>query len=94
MFKHKDLLGLRNLDREDILTVLDVAEEMKLRIDDSSKRTNVIRNSSIVTLFYENSTRTKTSFALAGKYLGATVQDLGVATSSVNKGESLIGLKL
>lgn len=44
----------------------------------------------MVTLFYENSTRTKTSFALAGKYLGATVQDLGVATSSVKKGESLI----
>ncbi len=90
MLKQKDILGLRTMDKEDILTILDVARDMKLRIDDSSRRVDTIRNSSIVTLFYENSTRTKTSFALAGKYLGATVQDLGVSTSSVSKGESLI----
>lgn len=90
MLKQKDILGLRTMDKEDILTILDLAQDMKKRIDDNSKRTNVIKNSSIVTLFYENSTRTKTSFALAGKYLGATVQDLGVSTSSVSKGESLI----
>jgi aspartate carbamoyltransferase catalytic subunit len=49
-----------------------------------------LKGKSIVSLFYENSTRTKLSFALAGKYLGATFTDLGISTSSVTKGESLI----
>ena len=90
MLKVKDVLGLRTMEKEDILEILDLARDMKLRIDDNSRRVDTIKHSSIITLFYENSTRTKTSFALAGKYLGATVQDLGVSTSSVTKGESLI----
>jgi len=90
MFRRKDLLGLKDLTKEEILEILETAKEMKLRIDDSSKRNDVLKGTSMVSLFYENSTRTKTSFALAGKYLGATVQDLGVGTSSVKKGESLI----
>ncbi len=90
MLQRKDILGLKDMNKEEILTILDTAKEMKLRIDDSSKRVDEIKGSSVVTLFYENSTRTKTSFSLAGKYLGATVQDLGVGTSSVKKGESLI----
>lgn len=90
MLYRKDLLGLKDMSVEEIFSVLHTAKEMKLRIDDSRKRVNEIRGKSIVSLFYENSTRTKTSFSLAGKYLGATVQDLGVSTSSVNKGESLI----
>ena len=90
MLRKKDILGLREMDKEEILTILDTAKELKPRIDDNSKRDSIIHKNSIVMLFYENSTRTKTSFALAGKYLGATVQDLGVSTSSVNKGESLI----
>ena len=90
MLQRKDILGLKDMSTEEILTILETAKEMKLRIDDSSKRVDEIKGSSIVTLFYENSTRTKTSFSLAGKYLGATVQDLGVGTSSVKKGESLI----
>lgn len=90
MLQKKDILGLKDMSKEDILCILETAKEMKLRIDDSTKRVNEIKGSSIVSLFYENSTRTKTSFSLAGKYLGATVQDLGVGTSSVKKGESLI----
>ena len=90
MLNRKDILGLKDMTKEEILEILQIAKEMKLRIDDSSKRVNEIKGCSIVSLFYENSTRTKTSFSLAGKYLGATVQDLGVSTSSVNKGESLI----
>lgn len=90
MLQRKDILGLKDMSTEEILTILETAKEMKLRIDDSSKRVDEIKGSSIVTLFYENSTRTKTSFSLAGKYLGAAVQDLGVGTSSVKKGESLI----
>lgn len=90
MLQRKDLLGLKDMSKEEILEILETAKEMKLRIDDSEKRTDVLKGTAMVSLFYENSTRTKTSFALAGKYLGATVQDLGVGTSSVKKGESLI----
>ncbi|MBR1443648.1 MAG: aspartate carbamoyltransferase catalytic subunit [Firmicutes bacterium] len=90
MFKQKDLLGLRNLSSEEIMEILELAKEMKVRIDNPEKRSNELKRSSIVTLFYENSTRTKMSFMLAGDYLGAMVKDLGVSTSSVNKGESLI----
>lgn len=90
MLNRKDVLGLRDMSREEILSILDTAKEMKLKIDHPALRDVSLKNESIVTLFYENSTRTKTSFALAGEYLGATVQDLGMSTSSVSKGESLI----
>lgn len=90
MFKSKDVLGLKDMSKEEILEILDVAEQMKQKIDDKTKRDDSLSKTSIVTLFYENSTRTKTSFALAGGYLGANVLDLGVSTSSVSKGESLI----
>ncbi len=90
VFRRKDLLGLRDLSREEIMTILELAAEMKQKIDDPSLRSTELKKSSIVTLFYENSTRTKMSFMLAGDYLGAMVKDLGVSTSSVNKGESLI----
>jgi aspartate carbamoyltransferase catalytic subunit len=72
------------------MTILMLAKEMKQKIDNPELRTDDLKNSSIVTLFYENSTRTKMSFTLAGEYQGAIVKDLGVATSSVSKGESLI----
>ena len=90
MLKGKDVLGLRGMSKDEILEILDVAKEMKARIDNPELRVDELKHTSIITLFYENSTRTKTSFSLAGKYLGATVQDLGIATSSVKKGESLI----
>lgn len=90
MFKRKDLLGLRDLDEAEIMNILETAKNMKNRIDNPNLRTNILNQSSIVTLFYENSTRTKMSFMLAGDYLGGIVKDLGVSTSSVNKGESLI----
>lgn len=90
MFTRKDLLGLRDISKEEIITILETAKEMKNKIDEPSQRCNILKQSSIITLFYENSTRTKMSFMLAGDYLGAMVKDLGVSTSSVNKGESLI----
>ena len=90
MLKNKDVLGLRDMSKEEILEILDTAEKMKLIIDNKEKRNEILKKSSIITLFYENSTRTKMSFLLSGSYLGANVQDLGVSTSSVSKGESLI----
>ncbi len=90
MLKSKDLLGLKDLSKEEIIEILELAKDMKPIIDCKSLSKKELADNSIVTLFYENSTRTKMSFALAGKYLGATVTDLGVSTSSVSKGESLI----
>lgn len=90
MLNRKDVLGLKDMTKEEILSILDTAKEMKKKIEDGSKRDQSLKNYSMVTLFYENSTRTKTSFSLAGNYLGMSVQDLGVSTSSVLKGESLI----
>lgn len=90
MFNRKDLLGLRDLNEVEIMSILETAKVMKAKIDNPKLRLNELKQESIVTLFYENSTRTKMSFMLAGDYLGAMVKDLGVSTSSVAKGESLI----
>lgn len=90
MFNRKDLLGLRDLSKEEIIDILDAAEDMKAKIDSPAERNEILKHTSVVTLFYENSTRTKMSFFMAGEYLGAKINDLGVATSSVNKGESLV----
>lgn len=90
MFNKKDLLGLRELSADEIMTILNLAKSMKEKIDNPSLRSDDLKQKSIVTLFYENSTRTKMSFLLAGDYLGGIVKDLGVGTSSVSKGESLI----
>jgi aspartate carbamoyltransferase catalytic subunit len=88
-FNHKDLLGLQNLSAEEIDLILDTAEPMKEVLGREIKKVPTLRGRVIVTLFYEASTRTRTSFELAAKYLGADTASLSVATSSVQKGESL-----
>ncbi len=90
MFMRKDLLGLRDLTKEEITHILETAAEMKDRIDNPLLRDDSLKHSSIVTLFYENSTRTKMSFMMAAEYLGAKIDDLAISTSSTNKGESLV----
>lgn len=88
-FRHKDLLGLQDLSPEEINLVLDTAEPMKEVLGREIKKVPTLRGRVIVTLFYEASTRTRTSFELAAKYLGADTVGISVATSSVQKGESL-----
>ena len=90
MYKHKDLLGLREMTQEEILYILDTAAGLKDKIGDPGARGRSLEKANVITMFYEDSTRTKMSFTAAGKYLGAMVTDLGVATSSVNKGETLV----
>ncbi|NLT19638.1 MAG: aspartate carbamoyltransferase catalytic subunit [Syntrophomonadaceae bacterium] len=85
----KDLLGLKELRREDIETILDTAVPMKDIIKRDIKKVPTLRGKAMVTVFYENSTRTRTSFEIAGKYLSADTVNLAVSTSSVQKGESL-----
>jgi aspartate carbamoyltransferase catalytic subunit len=70
-------------------TILATAEGMKEIIGRNVKKVPTLRGKSIINLFFENSTRTRTSFELAGKYLGADVVNISVASSSVSKGESL-----
>jgi len=89
VWQQKHLLGLKDLSREEIQFVLDTARPMKDILGRKIKKLPTLRGRSMVTLFYENSTRTRTSFELAAKYLGADTVNLAVATSSVQKGESL-----
>jgi len=86
----KDLLGIRGLSREEIYYFLEAAKKQKEKVRNCCLRDNLLAGASIATLFYENSTRTKMSFLLAGEYLGAYADDLNIATSSVAKGETLI----
>ena len=85
----KNVLGLVDFSPEEIRTVLETAKEMKNIIHRDIKKVPALRGKSIVTLFYEPSTRTRTSFELAGKYLGADVVNITAGTSSIVKGESL-----
>lgn len=87
MLKNKDLLGINSLTEDEILLILNHAKSMKEKIITHNMEGH---KKNIVTLFYENSTRTKMSFNLSANYLSMNCEDLGVATSSINKGENLI----
>lgn len=90
MLKTKDLLGLRDISVAEITEILDVAEEFKTRVKKGEKCFDLLKGKSLITLFYENSTRTRTSFELAGKYLGAAEVNISASSSSVQKGETLV----
>ena len=85
----KDLLGLKDMSKEEIELILETAVPMKDIIKRDIKKVPTLRGKAMVTVFYEPSTRTRTSFEIAGKYLSADTVNLAVATSSVQKGESL-----
>ncbi len=86
----KDILGLRDLAAEDIDEILSLALNMKKLLRQNIKKLPHLMGKSAAMLFYENSTRTRCSFELAAKYMGAHVLNLAVATSSVQKGETLV----
>lgn len=86
----KDLLGLRGVPKEEINEILTTAVQMKKFLVENQKRTPHMQGKSIVTLFYENSTRTRMSFELATKYMGAASANIAASSSSVSKGETLI----
>lgn len=85
----KDLISLNDLSVEEIHEVLGKAKEMKKILQSEDKKHPVLRGRSVINLFYENSTRTRSSFEIAGKYLGADVVNISASSSSVTKGESL-----
>lgn len=90
VLKSKDLLGLRGMTAEEIEHILDTAKMMKYVITSNNKRTPHLQGKSIVTLFYENSTRTRLSFELASKYMSASSANISSSVSSVAKGETLV----
>jgi aspartate carbamoyltransferase catalytic subunit len=89
-FPHRHLLGIEGLAPADIQALLDRAEHFATLGRSADKKSTALRGRTIINLFFEDSTRTRTSFELAGKRLGADVINMSVATSSVKKGETLI----
>jgi aspartate carbamoyltransferase catalytic subunit len=87
--RHKDLLGIAELSPEEIVLVLDTAEAMKEIGSRTIKKVPALRGKTVVNLFFEPSTRTRTSFEIAEKRLSADTLNIAVATSSVVKGETL-----
>jgi len=90
----KDLLGIKELTKDEITLVLDTASGFKDVLKRDIKKVPALRGKTAVNLFFEPSTRTKTSFELAEKRLSLDVLNLAVTTSSVVKGESLIDTAL
>jgi len=89
-FRHRHLLGIEGLSAEDILILLDMAEDAVEVSRQIEKKRATLRGRTLINLFFEASTRTQSSFELAGKRLGADVMNMSVNTSSVKKGETLI----
>jgi aspartate carbamoyltransferase catalytic subunit len=90
MLKRKHLLGIQDLSRQEILEILDVAESLQEISTRPIKKVPTLRGKSVINLFFEASTRTRTSFEIAGKRLSADVVNISLSTSSVSKGETLI----
>jgi aspartate carbamoyltransferase catalytic subunit len=86
----RHLLGIETLHPRDISALLDLAESYALLNRSGKTRRDVLRGRTLINLFFEDSTRTRTSFELAGKRLGADVINMSVSTSSVSKGETLL----
>ena len=89
-FPHRDLIGIGQLERHEILFLLDEAEQWVRLNRQASKHENLLSGLTVINAFFENSTRTLLSFEIAGKRLGADVVNMHAAQSSVKKGETLI----
>jgi aspartate carbamoyltransferase catalytic subunit len=89
-FPHRHLLGIEGLSRAEITGLLDLSEEASKLSRQIDKKRDDLRGRTLINLFFEASTRTQSSFELAGKRLGADVMNMSVSTSSVQKGETLI----
>lgn len=93
-FKRRDLLGIRDLSAAEIYGILDTAENFSEISNREVKKVPALRGKTVINLFFENSTRTRTSFELAAKRLSADAVNISVASSSVTKGETLLDTAL
>lgn len=89
-YPHKHLLAIEGLEPPYIADLLDLAESYALLNRSGKTQRDLLKGRTLINLFFEDSTRTRTSFELAGKRLGADVINMSVSTSSVNKGETLL----
>lgn len=89
-FPHPHLLGIEGLKETEITQILDLADQYVEQNRRTNKKKDVLEGLTQINLFFENSTRTRMSFELAGKRLGADVINMSTSTSSIKKGETLI----
>jgi aspartate carbamoyltransferase catalytic subunit len=89
-FPHRHLLGIEGLSPDEITLLLDLADSYVEQNRRADKRLTTLRGCTLINLFFEHSTRTRTSFELAAKRLGADVINMPVSVSSIRKGETLI----
>ncbi len=93
-WSRRHLLDLESLSREEILLLLDTAERFKEATHDCRGKLDLLQGTTVCNLFFENSTRTRTSFSLAAKRLGADVVEFSASSSSLSKGETFIDTAL
>lgn len=93
-YRRRDLLGIRNLTAEEITGILDTAENFREINAREIKKVPTLRGKTVINLFFESSTRTRTSFELAAKRLSADAVNISVSSSSLSKGETLIDTAL
>ena len=93
-FRRRDLLGIRDLNSAEIRGILDTAENFREINSREIKKVPTLRGKTVINLFFENSTRTRTSFELAAKRLSADAVNISVSSSSVTKGETLVDTAL
>jgi aspartate carbamoyltransferase catalytic subunit len=89
-FPHRHLLGIEPLEPAEILTILDTADALREILDRPIKKVPALRGKTVVNLFYEPSTRTRSSFEIAERVLSADSLSIATAASSVTKGETLL----
>ena len=89
-FPHQHLLGIEGLKEADISQIIDLADKYVDQNRQTNKKKDLLEGLTQINLFFENSTRTRMSFELAGKRLGADVINMSMSTSSIKKGETLI----
>jgi aspartate carbamoyltransferase catalytic subunit len=89
-FPHRHLLGISDLAPADIVAVLDLGETFLAVGDSAVKKVTTLRGRTVINLFFENSTRTRTSFEIAAKRMSADAINISVASSSASKGETLL----
>ena len=90
VYSYRHLLSIEGLSRFDIEKLLDLADEYVETNRQADKKHSILRGRTLINMFFENSTRTRTSFELAGKRLGGDVINMSVSSSSIKKGETLI----
>lgn len=93
-FRRRDLLGIRDLSAAEIKGILDTSENFREINSREIKKVPTLRGKTVINLFFESSTRTRTSFELAAKRLSADTVNISVSSSSLSKGETLLDTAL